>query len=882
MLHSIRLAHAVARHVGWLQRLVVNFETRLTQTLSLFDRDHYLTQVSPQELKGLSALKHYVAVGDALGLSPSPLFDPEYIDTHWGAEAPSINRMLYYGLAARRRKLTPSPWFDRDYYLSCNPDVAKSGMDPLAHFLRYGVSEHRSPVAGVDLRRIAAENPALRVAKRRTQLLQLLVAGKLTQGHPTLARHASEDGQAEPAPQEFDDAPGAAFDLLDPDSWSQLTPRGAVDCATVDVLVPVYAGAHETLRCLWSVLTAPVTTAFELVVINDAGPDAQLNGVLRTLAQRNLFAFQQHRHNLGFVKTVNEGLRRHRDRDVIILNADTEVYGDWLDRMLAMAGANPQLGSITPLSNNATICSYPDGVGERALRLEVSHRQLDALAARTNPGAFVTAPTGVGFCMFMRRKAIREVGLFDEKAFGRGYGEENDWCQRALARGWHHAIAADVYVRHVGSVSFKSEARARIQAAMRTLAKRHPRYHSDVKAFISANPLWTHRARIDLARLQAASGERNVLLVCHSRGGGTERHLLEQMTQLVAEGASVFELRPSHQPDCVSLQHTGVYGLENVAAMPIADQAWLDEVFISLRIHEVHVHHLVDFPSHTSQALQSVCRRLGLALRLVVHDYFLMCPRINLVTSEQGRHCGNPTEADCDRCLRADGLARRTGTIAEWRAESLDLMKQAAQVIVPSSDVAHRLGRMAPLVPFRIEPHEAAPPAPAHPLPHATAGAAVHVLVVGAISWVKGFGVVHGLARAMREHQLPLRLSLLGHSMDDTALREQHVNVLGRYYDHELAERLTQISPDLILIPSIWPETYCYVLTGAMRAGRRIAVFDLGAQAERTRLHHPDHLILPIELADEPALLSRRLIDGARAPSSLQLPASSANRQAEP
>ena len=47
-------------------------------------------------------------------------------------------------------------------------------------------------------------------------------------------------------------------------------------------------------------------------------------------------------------------------------------------------------------------------------------------------------PTGNGFCMYVRRKALQQVGLFDDVAFPRGYCEENDWCQRAIAHGWCH------------------------------------------------------------------------------------------------------------------------------------------------------------------------------------------------------------------------------------------------------------------------------------------------------------------------------------------------------------------------------------------------------------------------------------------------------------
>jgi O-antigen biosynthesis protein len=159
-----------------------------------------------------------------------------------------------------------------------------------------------------------------------------------------------------------------------------------------------------------------------------------------------------------------------------------------------------------------------------------------------------------------------------------------------------------------------------------------------------------------------------------------------------------------------------------------------------------------------------------------------------------------------------------------------------------------------------IEPHEDEPPprAAAHPLP--AEGEPLRVLVIGAISRIKGYDVVHGLAQEARKRELPIKVSLLGYSMDDARLTEQGVSMLGRYFDNELLERISAADPHLVFVPSIWPETYCYVLSGALRSGRRIAVFDLGAQADRARRHDPHHLLLPLALADRPDELADALL----------------------
>ncbi|MDH5263518.1 MAG: glycosyltransferase, partial [Betaproteobacteria bacterium] len=127
----------------------------------------------------------------------------------------------------------------------------------------------------------------------------------------------------------------------------------------IDVVIPVYRGIAETRRCLESVLGARVRVPHEVVVIDDASPEPDLSAWLRGLADEGRITLRAHAVNAGFVASVNEGMRLHPDRDVVLLNSDTEVSGGWLDRIAGCAARDPRVGTVTPFSNNATICSYP-------------------------------------------------------------------------------------------------------------------------------------------------------------------------------------------------------------------------------------------------------------------------------------------------------------------------------------------------------------------------------------------------------------------------------------------------------------------------------------------------------------------------------------------
>jgi GT2 family glycosyltransferase len=98
--------------------------------------------------------------------------------------------------------------------------------------------------------------------------------------------------------------------------------------------------------------------------------------------------------------------------------------------------------------------------------------------------------------MYLRRAALDAIGDFDAETFGRGYGEENDWCMRSSAAGWKHVLCDDAFVAHLGNASFGPLGLAPDENSMRRLLDRHPDYLERVRAFIDADPLKAHRDRV--------------------------------------------------------------------------------------------------------------------------------------------------------------------------------------------------------------------------------------------------------------------------------------------------------------------------------------------------------------------------------------------------
>lgn len=285
----------------------------------------------------------------------------------------------------------------------------------------------------------------------------------------------------------------------------------------VSVVIPVYRDLEVTRACLQSVLDSGLPDDTTVTIIEDHSPEEDVRQFCRELAAKFGLELISNKENLGFVRTANKGFAVHPEADIILLNSDTVVPHGWVQRLQACAYRDPYFGTVTPFSNNGTICSYPVFPQPNDLPTAWSTHELDRLFQQANAGLCSEIPTAVGFCMFIRRSCLENTGLFDEEKFGQGYGEECDFSLRASTLGWKHVIAADVFVYHEGGASFASESNERKRKADKVMNELHPDYHQVVSDFIQADTLYDFRMRVDAARIAEKPSDCSDILTEHFR-----------------------------------------------------------------------------------------------------------------------------------------------------------------------------------------------------------------------------------------------------------------------------------------------------------------------------------------------------------------------------
>lgn len=762
---------------------------------------------------------------DRILVESSGLFDPSYYLQHVpaleDARRDPIRHYVERGASAGKN---PQAFFDTAFYLECNRDVAASGINPLHHYSVSGWREGREPHPAFDGGWYARR---YRDFGKRNPLLHYCREGK-AEGrkiHPVATASSS---------------PVVAPSI---ESWSRLSKRAEVADAVIDIVIPVFRGCTDTLACIHSVLESGQACRFEVIVINDAGPDAVLNETLRSLSAQGYFTYLENAKNLGFVQTANRGIALHPDRDVILLNSDTLVHGDWIDRMRRHAQADAAIATITPLSNNATICSYPNANRGGNEPLERDYRALDTLAAKANARGRNEVPTGVGFCFYMSRKAIRECGALDADTFGRGYGEENDFCMRAVKRGYRNMLAHDIFVHHTGEVSFSDEKQKLCDDAQRKLATKHPEYGSLVQQYIKNDPSRLARLRLDAARLREFFRGRLYVFVTHNFGGGTETYVRDLVDLAEAEDAGVLIFRVGgsysfRKGDGIAIEFSGnaaALSVPNLEEMDPQDEGLVREVLRCLSPRLIHVHSVAGLGKASIESLFSAIRTAGLPYIFTWHDHMPLCHRIQFV-KPGGRYCGEPAIEGCRACLKRDWTASNEFDPAIRRDVFGGFLKDAERILCPSESAAERARRLADRSKLVISPHfetvnpdqqAAAMPARQKPL---------KIAIIGEIVTHKGANLLAHMVADAEIRGLPIEYVVIGASSRMELSKFPNVTITGRYKGNaEAAHILREEKPHLCFFPSIWPETYCYTLSSAFENGIPPVVLDHGAQAERVR-----------------------------------------------
>ena len=249
---------------------------------------------------------------------------------------------------------------------------------------------------------------------------------------------------------------------------------------TVDIIICVHNAIDDVKKCLESVVKY-TTSPYSLILVDD-GSDAQTKSYLEDFAKTYRTKLVRNNIAKGYTFASNQALILSITDYVVLLNSDTIVTPEWLDRMMECAESDDLTGIVGPLSNTASWQSVPeievgDDWAQNNLPPDISIEKMGGLIAKYSARLYPEIIFLNGFCLLIKRALINDIGYFDEELFGEGYGEENDYCIRARKAQWNLRVADDVYIYHAQSRSYSDDRRKELcKRADKALTTKHSKH----------------------------------------------------------------------------------------------------------------------------------------------------------------------------------------------------------------------------------------------------------------------------------------------------------------------------------------------------------------------------------------------------------------------
>lgn len=627
--------------------------------------------------------------------------------------------------------------------------------------------------------------------------------------------------------------------LFAEDVASDDTPPKELAQTGVTIVLPVY-NAFDLLPEVLERVLDHTDLPWRLIVVEDCSSDAAVRPWLRAwqaglapdIAAR--VSVIENETNLGFIRSVNRAFAAALPfgDHVVLLNSDAFVPAGWASRLIRPLLEHDNVATVTPMSNDAEIFNIPVLCQREQLQPGEADA-IDRVAARFFSGAdLADAPTGVGFCMAMHVDFLRKLPELDT-VFGRGYGEEVDWCQRARKAGGRHLGLGGLFVEHRGGTSFGSAEKLRlVRKNGETISRRYPRYDAEVQEFIRHDPLNSPRLALALAWAGIRQKGAVAVYVAHDMGGGAEHYLQDRLKSDLDAGDAAVVLRVGG----LSRWQIELHSAHGITRGETESTEFVSRLLGLLPARRIIYSCAVGDrdPIALPPILVSLAGGPQDRIEVLVHDYLLLSPSYTLLGSDGAYH-GVPMPGGDDdpahSTLRADGTKAGLG---QWRAAWASLLEAAHEIVAFSENSRALVAEAYPQAAGKltVRPHSLL-----HEVPRVEPGQpqdGVPVIgVLGNIGYQKGIAVLRDLSQLLATNGRA-RLVVIG-NVDPAYPLAASAQVHGDYRIEDIPALVARYGISRWLIPSIWPETFSYTTHEALATGLPVFSFDLGAQGDAVR-----------------------------------------------
>lgn len=625
---------------------------------------------------------------------------------------------------------------------------------------------------------------------------------------------------------------------------------------TTDIILSI-DHYHDDLPVTVNSIVKNTSSPFTLHIIDDGSPDEQILGFIEQFQKDNpscFITFTRNRKQAGVASNLNRTVGSTNNH-IVLVHPGIEVSPGWLERLMAPIMAFEDVATATPFTNADTLCSFREFAGAPSLPEQQGLEDTDKCFGKIAPlDKYPGIPAGAGFCMAVNRNIIDRIGMFDTKTFGSEPGAEIDWSFSALRNGYRNVLVPNLFIQsHSREEYFPGrEKQGPLSRHMQKIVRKHPDYLKVIKEYAENDP--SRQIRQLLLLLLLASGNsaaKKVLFLDHDLGGGANLFRKKYIKEALQREEKVFLLlynyaRKQYELTFYHHNHQLSFHTKNLEHIKLFLHTCteLDSIILS---------ETVSFPNISAllEMILDLKKAHNATLTTLIHDFFCVCPSFNLLNSDM-IFCDVPDDIlKCQVCLpQNDGDFRifyRNPDIVFWRKKWSRVLDESSDIVCFSNSSKDILLKAYPALSadkIHVKPHKVdhlpkTVSVRQHRRPNKKDQITIGIL--GNINVPKGTRIVEKMIEMIEAEERDIKIVIIGRL--HSPLKNRLLLVTGKYQHNELPRLIHKHQIDIFFTPSICPETFSYTTEEIIQMNQPLAVFNIGAPAERAR-HYSKGIII--------------------------------------
>ena len=573
----------------------------------------------------------------------------------------------------------------------------------------------------------------------------------------------------------------------------------------VFIIVNVCEDFENLKKCIESIINYTAGD-YELILLTENIQVQQINNFLENIKDSNI----QLINDVNFINNLKT--------DVILLDSNTIVTPNWLQKLVICAYLKLNVGMVIPFSNDFGMFSfYLNEIGDIINHLDIN--SIANLVEKSSKRIFMEVPEGNNFCMYIKNEVINEMDILDNE------WNMTDFSNRIIQNGWKIVMDDSTYIYHdstkknlFNEISFGN--RKENLLSLNDLSSMTNNLIKNVDDFLHADII-----------------KKNILFVLHGGGGGTLYHNDDLMNFLEKDYNCYLLVSNSQE---ITLYKFSNSNKEKINKWQL-NSAWHSEdihddefsqiyfhVLTNYSIDIVHVQHLI----HHTFDLPKIGKILGIPIVLSFHDFYFICLSHNLI-DENNRYCAGECDLslNCHDRMGLSNYSRINDYVMEWRSHVNELFSNVDLFVTPSDVSKNIYCKYYPSISNRV-----------HVISHGrdichedeklyevpSLSNPIKILFIGNTYLQKGSEIIKELYNLDKNHKLEI------HFLGDVGPELKGIGIQhGRYERDDLKNLIGEIKPSFIGIFSIWPETFCYTLTEAWSYNIPVLISKIGILEER-------------------------------------------------